>query len=213
MRGDHRAAIQMYERNTELSEALYGVTQGLEVALRNAIHGIMTTRIGSPAWYDHIGLDEPERKSIDDAKDKILDKPQPVTPGRVVAELTFGFWVKLTAGPYEKLLWVPYLNRIFPIKIRRTTLHGRLVEIKTLRNRIAHHERIVGKRDLPQDYRDTLEAIGWISSPIRAWVEHTNCFEERYAKKLTRPKVKSTAVVAASQPSDSTSGVGQTEAR
>jgi hypothetical protein len=78
------------------------------------------------------------------------------------------------------------------MKMKRSYLHGRLVDIKTLRNRIAHHERIVGKRDLLRDYQDLVEAIGWINPTIRAWVEHTNCFEERWKRKLK--KTQSTAV-------------------
>jgi hypothetical protein len=35
-------AIRLYERNTELSEALYGVVQGLEVTLRNAVHNALS---------------------------------------------------------------------------------------------------------------------------------------------------------------------------
>jgi hypothetical protein len=180
--------IQLYERNTELSEALYGVIQGLEIALRNAIHNVMSSGLGAADWYDRMPFDDPERESIDEAKEKIREKPLPITPGRVVAELTFGFWVKLTASSYEKSLWVRYLYRIFPLKVKRSILHGRLVDLKTLRNRIAHHERIVGKRDLRQDYRNTLEAIGWINPCIQNWVQHTNCFQARWDKKFKRDR-------------------------
>jgi len=180
--------IQLYERNTELSEALYGVIQGLEIALRNGIHNVMSSALGAADWYDRMPFDDPERESIDEAKEKIRGKPLPITPGRVIAELTFGFWVKLTASSYEKTMWVRYLYRIFPLKVKRTILHGRLVDLKTLRNRIAHHERIVGKRDLPQDYRNTMEAIGWINPSIQKWVQHTNCFQARWDKKLKRDR-------------------------
>lgn len=189
-RGDKWVGIQLYERNCQLSEALYGVIQGLEVALRNAIHNLMTNMVGAADWYDKFAFEDSERDAIDEAKAKIVKKNSTVTPGRVVAELTFGFWVKLFAWPYEKTLWVPCLYRIFPLKMKRTTLHGRLVDIKTLRNHIAHHERIVrAGRDLPKDCREILEAIGWVSPTIREWVRHTNSFQERWDKKLkkTRP--------------------------
>jgi hypothetical protein len=184
---DRWVGIQLYERNCQLSEALYGVIQGLEVALRNAIHNVMTQRVGAVDWYDRIALEDWEREAVDAAKEKIIRKNSALTPGRVVAELTFGFWVKLFAWPYEKSLWVPFLYRIFPLKMKRTLLHGRLVDIKTLRNRIAHHERIVGKRkDLPQDCRDILETIGWVSPTIQEWVRYTNSFQERWDKKTKK---------------------------
>jgi hypothetical protein len=192
-RNDKWIGIQLYERNCELSEALYGVIQGLEVTLRNSIHNLMTEKIGVADWYDRIGFDESEREAIDEAKQKIRERLSPVTPGRVVAELTFAFWVKQFASSYEKELWVKFLYRIFPLKMKRSYLHGRLVEIKTLRNRIAHHERIVGKRDLPQDYRDIIEAIGWVSPTIKGWVQHTNCFQERWEKKLKKTRKPPTA--------------------
>ena len=116
----------------------------------------------------------------------------------MVAELTFAFWVRLTTGTYEKALWVPHLRRIFPIRRRRTEIHGRLVELKTLRNRIAHHERILGKRDLEEDYRKLLEIIGWLSGDVREWVRETNCFPERFAKRIPKkPKPEKPAETAA----------------
>jgi len=174
------------------------VIQGLEVALRNAVHNVMTSGIDSPDWYDKIQIEESERDAIDEAKKKISDKHLQITPGRVVAELTFGFWVKLLAWPYEKQLWVKFLYRAFPSKMKRKTLHGRLVNLKTLRNRIAHHERIIGKRNLPDDYRDLLEAIGWIDSTVSRWVQSTNCFEMRYAKRLKAGKA--TAIILCNHP-------------
>jgi hypothetical protein len=113
-RDDKWVGIQLYERNCQLSEALYGVVQGLEVSLRNAIHNVMAEKVGAPDWYDRLAFEESERQSIDDAKLKIADKLSRVTPGRVVAEMTFAFWVRLFASSYEKELWVKYLYRIFP---------------------------------------------------------------------------------------------------
>jgi hypothetical protein len=188
-RGNRWVGIQLYERNTELSEALYGVIQGLEITLRNAIHNTMTAALGTPDWYDRFAWDASELAAVQKAKEKIQEKLLSITPGRVIAELTFGFWVKLTALPYEKSLWFKYLHQIAP-KVRRKALHGRLVQFKTLRNRIAHHERIVGRtRDLPTECRDVLEVIGWLNSDMQAWVQHKNCFTERYGKPLKRNRI------------------------
>lgn len=185
-RGDKWVAIRLYERNTELSEALYGVIQGLEVCLRNAIHNALTFGLASADWYDKIVFEESERRSIDEAKQKVKDRPAQITPGRVVAELTFSFWVNLASHRYEVSLWNKYLYRIFPLRVRRKQVHDRLINLKTLRNRIAHHERIIYKRVPEQDYADLLQAIGWISPEFRAWVEHTNCFPERFAKRIPK---------------------------
>jgi len=186
-KGDRLLGIQLHERNTELSEALYGVIQGLEVTLRNAVHNIMITKLGTPTWYDIFEWEESERNAIQEAKAKISLKSLPLTPGRIVSELTFGFWVKLTASPYERKLWFSHLHPIVPPTVRRKPFHGRLMEFKTLRNRIAHHERIIGRaRDLPTEYQNIIEVIGWLNPEIQSWVKHKNCFTERYSKPLKK---------------------------
>ena len=40
--GDRKRALQLYTWNTEMSAAFYGPLQGLEIALRNAIHQQLT---------------------------------------------------------------------------------------------------------------------------------------------------------------------------
>jgi hypothetical protein len=104
-KGDLRAAIALYEHNTRLSEAIYGVTQGIEIAFRNACHTVISARTTNPAWYDMripvnpkhpLGpsmplLHPPEAGTVADAKNELARWGKRVTPGRVVAELTFGF--------------------------------------------------------------------------------------------------------------------------
>jgi hypothetical protein len=197
-RGNRWIGIQLYERNTECSEALYGVIQGLEVTLRNAIHNIMTDAVGTQEWYDKVAWDDPELAAIQEAKEKIKNKVLKETPGRVIAELTFGFWVKLTSYNYEQSLWFKYIHTIVPKTARRKVLHGKLIQAKTLRNRIAHHERIVGRtRDLPTEYQQLMEIIGWLHPDMRAWVEFKNCFADRYHKKLKRNRPEPEAKQAA----------------
>ena len=56
-----------------------------------------------------------------------------------------------------------------------------------MRNRIAHHERIIGRtRDLPTECKELIETIGWLNPEMREWVESRNCFYETYTKKLKR---------------------------
>ena len=176
-KGDRNKAILLYERNTELSEALFGVIQGVEITLRNSIHRTLQRDKGFDAWYDHIHLERSESEALRLAKDTVQRHYKPVTPPRVVAQLSFGFWVRLTAGVYEKTLWVPYLNAVFPSKMSRSFLNNRLLKIKELRNGIAHHERI-SKRDLQRDYEDILETIGWLSPIVSNWVRNTTRFEK-----------------------------------
>jgi len=87
-------AIHLHERNTELSEAMYGVLQGFEITLRNAVHNSLSAAHGDE-WYEKVSLLESEYNSLHEAKHNIEQRIESITPGRVVAELTFGFWVRL----------------------------------------------------------------------------------------------------------------------
>jgi hypothetical protein len=170
--------------------------------LRNAIHSTLSERLGGPEWYEAFGLVDIEREAVEEAKKSVLDRPATLTPGRVIAELTFAFWGRLFSDPCDKTLWVPHLRRIFPLKLHnsRQLIRGRLLALKTLRNRIAHHERLLcGRQHLKQDYADIVETIGWIDPTVRRWVESTNCCQERFTKPLPK-KPKPAPTEAAQDP-------------
>jgi len=78
---DRTYAIRLYEWNTRLSEALYGILQGFEVTLRNAIHEVMMAAYRREDWYEVAALLDPERRRIQDAKQRIRDHGRSVTPG------------------------------------------------------------------------------------------------------------------------------------
>jgi hypothetical protein len=99
--GDLRRAIGLYERTTSLSEALYGLLQGLEVTLRNAMHRELSDGIGREDWYDAIKWQLAQQEQIASAKDSLSKKGKQITPGKMVAELTFGFWVGLIGPKYS----------------------------------------------------------------------------------------------------------------
>jgi Abi-like protein len=179
---DLREAIRLYERNTSLSEALYGLLQGLEVPLRNAMHHALSVGLSREDWYDSIVWRVAQQEQVDNAKESLRAKAKPVTPGRMVAELTFGFWVGLTGPKYSVDLWERHLYKAFPnAKLGRKQLNKRLESIRLLRNRVAHHEPILS-RDLPKDVDRILETIDWISLDTEQWVRQTNGFFERFAR-------------------------------
>lgn len=178
---DLREAIRLYERNTALSEALYGLLQGLEVSLRNSMHRAISKGLSREDWYDFITWRLAQQEQIGNAKESLQKKAKPVTPGRMVAELTFGFWVGLTGPKYSVDLWEKHLYKAFPnAKLGRKQLNKRLESIRLLRNRVAHHEPILS-RDLLKDVNRILETIGWISADTERWVRETSCFFERFA--------------------------------
>lgn len=172
-----------------------GVVQGLEVTLRNAVHNALSAAHG-PVWYEKISLQESEVLALSEAKKYIEDRCEEITPGRIVAELNFGFWVRLFSAAYDRTLWGPSFRRILPMKFDRRAVYERLKDIKTFRNRIAHHIRIIGRKKTVADhYLEAMETIGWFSPTMRLWVEQTNCVEERLSKRFP-PTPKPVATVA-----------------
>ena len=184
-RGDIWIALQLYIRNQQLSEALYGVVQGYEVFLRNATDNALKKGFGSDNWWELASLRERERDDIEDAKKSIAGRAVEATPGRIVAELNLGFWTNLYSNYYEHMLWVPYLRGLFPMSMSRKKLHERLDFLKIHRKRIAHHETLT-RRNIQQDYEYLLETIGWISPTVRDWIAENSCFQERYEKRIQK---------------------------
>ena len=141
-------------------------------------------------WYDNpaIGMAPAALRLVGDAKDTLAKSRKPVDPPRVVAELSFGFWVSLLgrgpSGRYETTLWRPAVHRAFPhIRSLRKHVHAPLDSLRVLRNRIAHHEPIF-TRHLAADYARILTVIGWICPDTAAWIDHHSTV---HALLTTRP--------------------------
>ena len=155
-------ALQLYVRNTALSESLFGVIQGLEVSLRNVIHETLTAGLGRTDWYDTGILEWEQQRARDQAKKALEREGKPLGPGCIVAELPFGFWTGLTGVKYADL-WRDHIVRAFPNRnLQRTESHYRLDKIRKLRNRIAHHEPILS-RPLAGGFSRILATIAWIA--------------------------------------------------
>ncbi len=181
--GDRERALRLYTWNTAISAAFYGPLQGLEVALRNAMHRQLSAAYGID-WYDNpgCGLDAGTLNRIEAAKTTIARAGNEVDPPHVVAELSFGFWVSLLGkggwiadgrkANYDMTLWRKALYKAFPHgRMSRSAVHTPLDYLRTLRNRIAHHEPIFS-RHLERDFRSILEVTGWICPKTADWIAH-----------------------------------------
>lgn len=177
--GDLDQALALYERNTRLSEAFYGPLQCMEVCLRNKLSAQLEKAYGA-SWLlgTAVPLDPDAFQAIAKAIDSI--KPKPVTPGAVIAELSFSFWVGLMGPRYDATLWRKSLQAAFRADGKgkaRGLVHGRFNALRRLRNRIAHHEPIF-QRPLPKMHSELMEAIGWMCSETQAWALHHSRFED-----------------------------------
>lgn len=174
------AALKLYAWNLQTSAAFFESIHYLEVALRNVMDEALTTWVatlpgaGADPWYRaaQVPLTPKTRSVITVAVNRATDGGRPELPGRVIAELGFGFWWSLLANNYNRDLWQPCLRRAFP-SARRARLHTSLERVKRLRDRIAHHEPIHG-RDLVEDCRTLLDTAEHVSQRLPWWIDTTS---------------------------------------
>lgn len=167
--GDRQRALALYEWNVTLGQALMRDIAHFEIALRNAYDAAFSAHWpGSDHWL--LDPDSPavtpiwrikknrglkrgsdvnyqNRRAVDSAIYKCGGVR--ATPGKVMAELSFGFWRHLTSASHEKTVWVPYLHHAYPQKTDRAEVDKIIGNINTVRNRIAHHEPIFDRVQMP----------------------------------------------------------------
>lgn len=181
--GDREKAFELYALNTALSEALYTPMQMLEVALRNRFHAVLSDERGE-YWFDDPGLIsvEHQREQLAKARAGLQAEGKPITPGRVVASLTFGFWTAMLNKPYENL-WQTVLHKAARREdgkgLTRKALAGPLTPIRVIRNRVAHHEPIINW-NLPRHYANIEQMTTWLSPVAADWLRHHSRFPVVY---------------------------------
>lgn len=184
---DEHHAVRRYCWNVALSEALYGPLHVAEIALRNALDAALSQYTGRPDWLlsELDFLDEHGRESVAVARAKL---GAAAGQGKLVAELTFGFWTSLLNKRYEQTLWVKAIHGAFPglaaSERTRRTVSSRMEKIRDLRNRVFHHEPIWYRQTLAADHADLRAAIGWLSPFASALAEELDRFPEVFE---TRP--------------------------
>lgn len=193
--GNLDVALQLYEKNVAVSEALFGILHGVEITVRNSLHDALSGDIGIEDWYQHglplpfpavpqLAFTGPMRNMIDKAR-RNVGPGAPV--GKLVAELTFGFWPFLLSGQYHNL-WSASAHKAFPhAHVPRSFVHTRLETIQRLRNRIAHHEPILsntnevytGQLGNPKIALPALlECVFWVSPATADWLRATTRFDQ-----------------------------------
>jgi hypothetical protein len=181
-----------YAWNVNLGLALTPALHTAEIALRNTIYTAGDRSAGKllkqwrpgpmkhggiPCWLDlePTVLTDIAATDVASARDGLKERGKPPTPGRLIAELNFAFWVHLFDHRYDQgsrlpngfPLWTAdNLKRAFPnapSKFRtREALRERFDEIRLLRNRISHHEPIF-RQDLDRVHRRLIAAIEWMN--------------------------------------------------
>jgi hypothetical protein len=170
----------------------------LEVGLRNSIDYQFANRFGDLNWYENNDFIKiASRFQIDrisDARSNIQSAKKEITTGRVIAELTFGFWTSLFDTKFEMTLW-KNLRLAFPNcpkqQRQRKTISSKLNLIRKFRNRIFHHEPISWSVGALDSYKnDMIEVICWLNQDLVDWIgdlNHVDSVIQQEKKKILAP--------------------------
>lgn len=172
--GDHVRALEIYDWHAELATASFEAIHHFEVIVRNSIDGVLGE--GQPqaplkeTWLlDFDTLQPGAIKRVIVAIER-SEKGKPITRGGVVAGVPFGFWVSLFNKHYDEL-WRRRLRLAFPHgSPSRKDLAGSMDRIRRFRNRVAHHDCLLGQ-DVAGRAGEMLRVVGWIDPEARAWFE------------------------------------------
>lgn len=179
--GDDDLALQFYLWNAALGQSFHFPLQAAEIALRNVIHDALTMDYGMEWCFDDRCrgmLHEKQRIAIDKAAARHIKKyGTEAATSNVVASVTFGFWTSLLRREYARSIWDWHTKRAFPHlgdseSIR--TVRATAEVVQDLRNRIFHHEPLIG-HNLLADYGAIIRLLGWICPRTKNWVKrHTS---------------------------------------
>ncbi|MEQ3552852.1 hypothetical protein WIS52_20485 [Pseudonocardia nematodicida] len=186
--GDRGRALALYEWNARAAAAFHHDLGHLEVALRNAYDRALRHRDESEArhWvFDpsrHFPIQEERARNgvVVDANDKPRAQIEqairsarrdtkgraPTPPGKVIAELRFGFWRYLTIARRTDALRIPYLRTAFRPGTDRRDVDHPVGRLHLLRNRVAHNEPLI-RMDLAGRHADVLTVAGLMAVPLR----------------------------------------------
>lgn len=192
--GDRERAVRLYDWNARISAALLRDLAHFEVALRNAYDGalVAATPAGGVHWTFASSAVFPavyrtkrsrngsaQRTDINRKPREILDAAvaaaggSSASPGKVIANLSFGFWRYLSSKAHEKTLWVPYLHTAFSPKTNRVDVDARVGRLHGLRNRVAHHEPLLSS-NVPAGLEDLLWVTEQIDPSIARYISSTS---------------------------------------
>jgi hypothetical protein len=181
--GNRRRALALYEWNANLNAALLHDFAHLEVGLRNfydkALMGAVQPH--DSHWTDSDSLaglfpavSGKDARTHTDLRSARVNAGGPTAPpGKLLAELTFGFWVLLTSSRHTSLVWTPHLQVLYPTGSQRSKIHAGLDDLRKVRNRVAHHEPVrVAEANII--IRRMRRYAGYISPELAHYIERTS---------------------------------------
>lgn len=164
--------LDEYSNNLIFSQNAYIPLSILEVALRNALNNHLSEKI-SDVWYEEDFLTKDSIEKVSQAKALLIKRREKTDKEKIIAELSFGFWVNLFKKPYDKKLRINDIKKIFPNLpkkeeklINREILFTKLNHIRNFRNRVFHYEKVLNKDNYNNINEEIFEIIRYFDDEL-----------------------------------------------
>lgn len=203
--GDEAQAVALYRWNVELAGALFETLTLTEVVLRNALDTQLRTWNGrqrernssrrhSVEWTSDPGRPlasltakarvEARRAAVRARAGRPATHPRktaPITHDDIIAQLTFGTFVRLLPTPTQtdptfrarEVLWQQAISKAFPHRGGNDpyghATFGRAERLRSLRNRVAHAEPLLSV-NARHRLRDAGRLLATIDPTVAGWI-------------------------------------------
>lgn len=173
--------IDEYLENLVFSKKAYIPLSILEISLKNSINDLLTDKLGENWLEDKNFLTNDNLKKIDEARNILFKRGEHISKSKIIAELSFGFWVNLFKKPYEMKLRTKDIQKIFtnlpPKKekiINREVIYKELNHIRNFRNRVFHYEKVINKDNYNQIFDEIDEVLFYFDKELFDCVKKAN---------------------------------------
>lgn len=163
--------LKEYRRNIKLCRDFYPELDFFEVTLRNAIDSALTSFVNGADWMTTLPLDQQTLYKITEVKNRLQKQNKQITHDRIISELTLGFWTTLFSKKYNQYKFQSYLVKKVFVNCPKSqksiqNIQVYVNEIRELRNRVCHYERICHYPDIKERHERLLECTEWISPAV-----------------------------------------------
>ncbi len=189
-------AQQLYRINLSVSQAFYPILNLFEIFLRNAVNDQVASYFDNSNWitsekqgFMNDGFLKKSKfflkRSVQRAEKTIERKGGKISSGKVISELSFGFWASLFEVHHYRLIR-GVIIRCFPHRpnhVKRSIVFQKLNRIRQFRNRIYHNEPICFKgsnvnfKEAEKIKDEIFEMLSWIDSDLATYTEYFNGIE------------------------------------
>ena len=175
------SGIDEYLENLVFSKKAYIPLSILEISLKNSINDLLTDKLGENWLENKDFLTNDSLRKIDEARNILYKRAELISKSKIIAELSFGFWVNLFKKPYEKKLRTKDIQKIFtnlpPKKekmINREVIYKELNHIRNFRNRVFHYEKVINKDNYNQIFDEIDEVLFYFDKELFDCVKKAN---------------------------------------